>query len=172
MAKACFFYLLKALPEVREDKHSPSWLFFISEPQNFHPDKVSCTALTPVFSQKKGLSNYHKVFMVSIPYQQVVGGQTSWACHWMTGVLVVPHQIKARMLKIAWTLHLAFHLQLSHKNCDTGQYLPWFCKIPDLITAWCFPWDTSESPLETWVGADDCFRCCEKCPDTGVMNVE
>lgn len=45
MTNAFLLCLLKTLPEVTEthtteDKHSPGWLSFIAEPQNFHPDSV------------------------------------------------------------------------------------------------------------------------------------
>lgn len=67
---------------------------------------------------------------------------------------------KGCMLKMVLILQLTF-FKLSHYKCGSGQQLPWFCMTPELITAWCFSCNTSESLLETWVGADDCFRCRE-----------
>lgn len=72
MTNAFLLHLLKALPETtethtREDKHSPSWLSFITEPQNFHPDSV-LHRTNPYVFMKKGQIHFPKVFMVSILY--------------------------------------------------------------------------------------------------------
>lgn len=106
MTNACL--LFNAFPEMiethaGEEKHNPFWLIFITEPQNFNSDVLSCTAQTLHAHEKRSKSLPQSVYGINaIP----AGGRwLNFMSAWLNDrkVLDVPHQVqKVRCWRWLW----------------------------------------------------------------------